>query len=118
MGSGKILSSAAVFVLPALLAGMLGGFVFGNAPEVDADEEAASVQANSEDPSTHLGFLESRRAAMKTPKFWMAFVVAFLVVEVAGTLWMAARTPDDKDARLKSMANVVKKRQGPGGTEG
>jgi hypothetical protein len=118
MGSGEVLSSAAMFVIPALLAGLLGGFVFGNAPEVDGADEATSVQANTEAPATHRDFLTSRRAAMKTPKFWVAFVVAFLVVEVAGTVWMAGRTSDESDARLTSMADVVKKKHGSDGTDG
>ena len=94
------------------------GFVFGAAPAADDADEAASVQANAEGPATHRDFLTSRRAAMKTPKFWVAFVVTFLVVEVAGTAWMAGRASDDTDDRLKSMASAVKKRPDPGGTDG
>jgi hypothetical protein len=119
VGRRTVVSSALVLVVPALLVGQLMGMMFGGSPAptdpADADAEAvvateAAVATDAESSSAYVRFRAFRRRRMHGPRFWLAFGIAFIVVEAAGVAYMMKHPSRDEDARLKSMTAVVKKR--------
>jgi hypothetical protein len=95
----------------------LMGMVFGGSPEPTdpADAEAsveteAAVDPDTESPSAYVRFRAFRRERMYGPRFWLAFGIAFVIVEAAGVAYMMKHPSSDEGARLKSMAAVIKKK--------
>ncbi len=110
MASRSVVGSATAVAFPALLAALLIGFTFGKVPE--PDDPDAVVETQVEEQSSFTRFRTSRSAKMRSPEFWVAFAVGFVVVEVAGTMYLVKRAPRNESARLEGMAAVVKKQHG------
>ncbi len=111
MASKEVMSAARVLVLPAFLAGLLAAFVSTGKPESPARgvleplEETETERSPAGDLLTSIG-----GPRMATPRFWLAFAGGFLAVEIAGTVYLSKRTPDE-DARLTTMVDIVKAKQ-------
>ncbi len=117
VGRRSGISTALVLVVPALLVGQLMGMMFGGspAPADPADAEAvveteAVGETDADSPSAYVRFRAFRRQRMHGPRFWLAFGIAFVVVEAAGVAYMMKHPSSDEGARLKSMTAVVKKK--------
>ena len=111
MASRDFAGAARVLVLPAFLAGLLAAFVVSGQPPSPVRGVLEPLEEEEVERSRIgelLGTIGGPR--MVTPRFWLGFAGGFLAIEIAGSVYLSRRTPDE-GARLTTMVGIVKAKQ-------